>query len=32
LYQVMPETAAKMQECLREVKLPDEPLFPRIEK
>ncbi|MFT6361394.1 MAG: methionyl-tRNA synthetase, partial [Candidatus Paceibacteria bacterium] len=32
LYPVMPETAAKIQECLREVKLPDEPLFPRIEK
>ncbi len=31
LYPVMPETAAKIKECLTDVKIPDAPLFPRIE-
>jgi methionyl-tRNA synthetase len=31
LYPVMPETAVKIQECLEEVKLPEKPLFPRLE-
>ena len=31
LYPVMPETAAKIKECLQEVELPESPLFPRIE-
>ncbi|MCA9351943.1 methionine--tRNA ligase [Patescibacteria group bacterium] len=32
LYPFMPETAQTIQTCLTEVKLPDEPLFARIEK
>ncbi len=32
LYPFMPETAAKIQECLTDVKVPEQPLFVRIDK
>ena len=30
LYPMMPDTAAKIKECLTEAKIPEQPLFPRI--